>query len=80
MSHTPDPIVTQLTRARYDQSLTQRATAARIHSPAIRTSIAAWESGRRSPMLATLRAWARALGYDLVLQPIGETRPREATP
>jgi transcriptional regulator with XRE-family HTH domain len=71
----PDPLVTTLRTNRVATGTTQ-ATHAHI-AGVDRTSHTGWETGRFQPPLHRLRAWAAALGYDLVLSrhPTGRTFP-----
>lgn len=71
----PDPLVATLRTIRRATGTTQAALA---HTAGVdRTSLTGWETGRFQPPLPRLRAWAQALGYDLVLsrRPAGRTEP-----
>ena len=62
-----DPIIRQLRVLRTERGITLMRVGALIHM-AYQT-VNAWESGRHEPPISTVRRWARALGYDLVLVP-----------
>lgn len=63
----PHPIVQELRRIRRDSKLSQGALANTIGIN--QNSIAYRETGRVSPLLSHLSAWAEALGYELALRP-----------
>jgi len=62
----PDPIIATLRAERGRLGLTQTDVAQLIGRKTYQT-IHQWESGKNTPTLASLRAWANALGYDLAL-------------
>ena len=66
-----DPIVVTLRAERERRGLTQQQLGERLGRKTYQ-SVWQWENGVTSPGLANLREWARALGYDLVLIPVGE--------
>jgi transcriptional regulator with XRE-family HTH domain len=72
-----DPVVEQLRTARQQQSLSQREVAGRIGRVS-HQSVWAWEAGCHDPALGTVRQWAAALGYDLIL--VAKTAPPVVTP
>ena len=60
------PIVSQLREIRrHRRGVSQRSLAAVIGAD--RTAVGNWETGRFDPRLASVTAWANALGYDLAL-------------
>jgi transcriptional regulator with XRE-family HTH domain len=60
-----DPIIEQLAAARRLSGSSQRTFASMLETS--QSVICAAESGRGTPRFATVRRWADALGYDLVL-------------
>lgn len=62
-----DPAVELLVEARRQLGLTQRELSRRIGTSSSNTHY--WENGQHDPSLASLRAWAAALGYDVALIP-----------
>lgn len=61
----PDPIITTLRTTRLRRGIHQGTIAQATGVD--RTSVTGWENGRVQPPLPRLRAWAAALGYDLIL-------------
>lgn len=57
----------RLAQTRRDLGWSQQQLANRMHVS--RSSLAKWESGRRTPELTALVAWASVLGFDLALIP-----------
>lgn len=64
-----DPLITALTRRRYDRGLTQVVVAGL--SGMTQTNLARAERGVSEPRLSTLRRWADALDVDLTITPKG---------
>lgn len=61
-------IAAALTNVRKARGLSQRAVARRMgHESA--ASLCQWETGTKRPVADNLVAWARALDYDVVIQP-----------
>lgn len=73
---TVHPIIAQLRRER-QKRYTQPEMADLIGTS--RGNISDWEYGRYAPNLANLTAWARALGFELALVPIGKPAPAVET-
>ncbi|OLT27767.1 hypothetical protein BJF83_17440 [Nocardiopsis sp. CNR-923] len=66
MSHRPvHPIIAQLRAARETAGLSQEAVARRLRCHA--STVGSWETGRNSPALDGLAAYAAVLGYQLTL-------------
>lgn len=65
-----DPLVAELTAARTTRRWSQDCLSEEIG--VAKNSVSRWETGTGMPGLAMLRAWAGALGYDLVLVKRGE--------
>jgi transcriptional regulator with XRE-family HTH domain len=61
-----DPIVAALKAERKRQGLSLERLGKRMGRHTYQT-VWQWESGTHAPTLASLRAWADALGFDLVL-------------
>lgn len=60
-----DPLVAELIAARTTRRWSQDSLSDAIG--VAKNSLSRWETGSNTPGLAMLRAWAGALGYDLVL-------------
>lgn len=75
----PDPIAEQLRDERQRRHLSQREVCDTAGFDHARPSLTCWETGARVPLLTNARDWARALGYDLVLQPIAEKKEQAQT-
>lgn len=60
-----DPLVAELAAARTTRRWSQDGLSDAIG--VAKNSLSRWETGASTPGLAMLRAWAGALGYDLVL-------------
>lgn len=65
-----DPLVAELAAARTTRRWSQDGLSDAIG--VAKNSVSRWETGTNTPGLAMLRAWAGALGYDLVLVKRGE--------
>lgn len=65
MSHI-DPIVAELRAERRRQGLTQTDVARAIGRATYQT-VHQWEKGTNHPKIDNVRAWADALGYEIVL-------------
>ncbi len=68
-----DPIVAQLARERVRRGISQQALSGLIGSPNP-TAVASLEVRKPNPTLRTLRAWAGALGFEIVLVRKGVSR------
>jgi DNA-binding transcriptional regulator YiaG len=67
--HTKHAIVAELRRIRRQRGIQSDSLAAKFGSYG--SAMANWESGRRTPTLQTLLAWAAALNLEIVLQTKG---------
>lgn len=65
-----DPLVAELAAARTTRRWSQDGLSDAIG--VAKNSLSRWETGTNTPGLVMLRAWAGALGYDLVLVKRGE--------
>lgn len=65
-----DPLVAELAAARTTRRWSQDCLSDAIG--VAKNSLSRWETGTNTPGLVMLRAWAGALGYDLVLVKRGE--------
>ncbi len=68
-THTKIAIVAELRRVRRQRGIQSDELAAKFG--AYGSGLNNWESGRRTPQLKTVLAWAAALNLELVLQPKG---------
>lgn len=66
----PDPIVEQLRAERVRRGWSEWDIASRVGCD--QSAVNHWERGRRNPLPSNLRAWAGALGFDLLLVPKGD--------
>jgi DNA-binding XRE family transcriptional regulator len=64
-----DPIIGELRAERKRRRLSQQELGNQLGRATYNT-VWQWESGANEPTLGNLRAWAAALGYDLVLAPV----------
>jgi transcriptional regulator with XRE-family HTH domain len=70
-----DPIVEALRAERERRVWTQKQLGQKLGRSTHQT-IWVWENGANEPKLSSLRAWAKALGFDVVLVPSGEREER----
>ena len=64
----PDPLILTLARLRQARGLSQRQVARAMYSS--QSVVCELESGLVNPKLLTLRRYARAIGYDLGVNPL----------
>lgn len=72
MAEAVDPIVVLLREERRRQGLSQTDVAQAIGRKTYQT-VHQWERGANQPNIVNVREWARALGFDVTLVPIGGT-------
>ena len=70
MSPHPHPLMAQLRELRLDANRSQATIASRIGVS--RYTVTQWETGRRSPRIPDVVAYASALGYTISLTKDGE--------
>lgn len=70
-----DPIVEALRAERKQRGWTQTDVGRRVGHTSYQ-SVWSWENEAQEPRLSSLRAWAKALGFDVVLVPSGEREER----
>lgn len=66
----PTETVSNLRMIRMEQGLTQQVVADEIGCS--KKQLGEWEIGDHSPSIRAVERWAKALGYELDLHPIGE--------
>lgn len=65
----PHPLIAQLIEQREALDLTRRDLT--VAAGLAKATIAMAETGHRTPSLETIEVWAEALGYTIVLLPVG---------